>query len=283
MRNGTEIIKLIIDIATNDDRIRAVLMNGSRANPNAIPDEYQDFDIVFIVCSLNDFTNDRSWVNVFGDIIIRQLPDEMSFGKKDHDGFAYLMILEDGNRIDLTLYPLEKITNNYWPDSLTVCLLDKDNRFETLPLPNDSDYFIKQPSAKEFSDVCNEFWWVSTYVAKGLSRNEVTYAKEMLETAIRPMFMKIIEWKIGADNDFSVSFGKAGRFMHNYVSNDFYKTVLETYSDSDIVNNWKALFIMIELFEKISNELAAKLNFRIDTMEQQNVTRYLRELYDYKK
>lgn len=95
--------------------------------------------------------------------------------------------------------------------------------------------------------------------------------------------MKIIEWKIGADNDFSVSFGKAGRFMHNYVSNDFYKTVLETYSDSDIVNNWKALFIMIELFEKISNELAAKLNFRIDTMEQQNVTRYLRELYDYKK
>src|SRR5687767_8570898 len=119
MRNESEVLKLIVGIATNDHRVRAVLMNGSRVNPTIIPDEYQDFDIVFVVNSLSDFTNDHSWIDVFGKIIIRQLPDEMSFGTRDHHGFTYLMILDDGHRIDLTLYPVDKTTGNYWPDSLT--------------------------------------------------------------------------------------------------------------------------------------------------------------------
>jgi aminoglycoside 6-adenylyltransferase len=280
MRTGPEIYNLLIDLAKNDDRIRAVLMNGSRANPNISPDEHQDFDIVFIVCSLKEFTNDHNWINVFGDIIISQLPDEMSFGAMDHDGFTYLMILEDGNRVDLTLFPIDKVTNNYWPDSLTVCLLDKDNLFGFLPPPNDSQYYIKKPSAKELRDVCNEFWWVSTYVAKGLLRNEITYAREMLDTIVRPMFMKVIEWKIGSENDFSVSFGKGARFMRNYVSDDYYNRVLQTYPDSELMNNWKALFIMTELFKETSTEVATAIDFPINIIEQQNVMRYLKRLYD---
>lgn len=282
MRSEAEIKQLIVDTATNDDRVRAVLMNGSRANPNVTPDKYQDFDIVFIVNNLADFTCNHSWVKLFGDIIIWQLPDEMILGTRDPDGFGYLMIFDDGNRIDLTLYPVEKITKNYWPDSLTVCLLDKDNQFESLPLPNDLDYFIRRPSAKEFSDVCNEFWWVSTYVAKGLLRNEITYAKEMLESVVRPLFMKAIEWKIGADYRFSVSFGKAGRFMHKYVSRNYYERVLQTYSDADVKNNWKALFTIVELFEQTSNEVAVKLNFQVDKKEQENAIRYLRQLFAQK-
>ena len=280
MKSEAEIRKLIIDVATNNDRIRAVLMNGSRANPNIPRDKYQDFDVVFIVKNFKDFTSDHSWVNVFGEIIIRQLPDEMIFGTRDPDGFGYLMILEDGNRIDLTLYPIEKVIKNYWPDSLTVCLLDKDNQFVSLPLPNGSDYFIKRPSPKEFGDVCNEFWWVSTYVAKGLLRNEITYAKEMLETVVRPMFMKMIEWETGIDNQFSVSFGKAGRFMHKYISEDYYKRVLQTYSDADVENNWKALFNMMNIFEQGSNKVATKLNFQIDQKEQKYAIRYTKQLYE---
>ena len=104
-----QIRKLITEFAERDERIRAVLLNGSRANPQSVPDEYQDFDVVFIVKQIADFTSDHKWVNTFGEIIIRQLPDEMVIGEKDADGFAYLLLLSDGNRIDLTLFPLNKI------------------------------------------------------------------------------------------------------------------------------------------------------------------------------
>ena len=74
MRSETEIKNLILDFAKSDNRIRAVLLNGSRANPNIKPDRLQDFDIVFIVENLESFTIDHSWTNIFGEKIIFQLP-----------------------------------------------------------------------------------------------------------------------------------------------------------------------------------------------------------------
>ena len=72
MRSGDELKKLIIDKAISDDRIRAVLLNGSRANSKILADKYQDFDIVYIVNNLTSFISDHSWTNIFGDRIILQ-------------------------------------------------------------------------------------------------------------------------------------------------------------------------------------------------------------------
>ena len=47
MRSEQEMLELIVNTARHDDRIRAVIMNGSRANPNAPRDFFQDFDIVY--------------------------------------------------------------------------------------------------------------------------------------------------------------------------------------------------------------------------------------------
>ena len=55
MRNEKEMYDLILGIAQNDERIRAVIMNGSRANPNAPADIFQDYDIVYIVTDIASF------------------------------------------------------------------------------------------------------------------------------------------------------------------------------------------------------------------------------------
>jgi len=279
MRSPSEIQDLIIGIAGKDERIRAVLLNGSRANVQIPPDPYQDFDIVYVVNQLQSFTNEHNWVKAFGERIIMQLPDEMCFGEKRKDGFGYLMLFEDGNRIDLTLFPIDKVKKDYWPDSLTLCLLDKDNLFQNLPKASDKDYLIKKPTQKEFDDVCNEFWWVSTYIAKGLLRNEISYAKDMIETVVRPMFMRIIEWYIGMRTDFTIVFGKSGRFMQQYLSVDQYQKILSTYADHLIENNWRTLFVMTELFAEYSREVATGLNFKKNTVEEQNVRKYLSTCY----
>ena len=48
MRSEKEMLDLIIETAKNDDRIRAVLMVGSKADPDVPKDKYQDFDITYI-------------------------------------------------------------------------------------------------------------------------------------------------------------------------------------------------------------------------------------------
>jgi aminoglycoside 6-adenylyltransferase len=287
MRNETEIKNLILDFAQHDTRVRAVLLNGSRANPNIKPDLLQDFDIVFLVDDLESFTIDNSWTNIFGEQIISQLPDEMTFGdencNKEKISFTYLMLFKDSNRIDLTLFAKQKLQPDFKPDSLTILWLDKDNLFTSLPKSSDKDYHIQKPSEKDFADTCNEFWWVSTYVAKGLLRNEIIYAKESLETVVRPMLMKVLKWKVGIENNFGVSFGKSGKFLKSYLSDNLYKKLLLTYSNSETEENWKALFLMTEIFQETSDSIAEEFGFIVNKKEQQNTIAYLKELHDRQK
>ena len=46
MRSEKEMYDLILGYAKAHDDIRAVILNGSRANPNRKPDPFNDFDIV---------------------------------------------------------------------------------------------------------------------------------------------------------------------------------------------------------------------------------------------
>ena len=281
MRSDKEILQLIIDKAVSDERIRAVLLNGSRVNPTVFPDAFQDFDIVFIVTPMDSFLVDHQWTEYFGEKLIEQLPSTMKLYKEDETeqgfGFTYLMLFTDGNRIDLNLYPLEKV-QDFKPESLTQVLVDKDQFFLQILPASENDYLIKPPSGKEFTDVCNEFWWVSTYVAKGLARNEITYAKECMETVVRPMFMKMIAWWIGNNTDFLVNIGKGGRFMRKYVKEEMYNEVLATYTGDNIEENWKALLKMTELFSAIAKDVAANLNFLYKLDEECNVIAYIQEL-----
>ena len=55
MRSEQEMLELIVETARSDDRIRAVIMVGSRANPKARRDIFQDFDIVYLVKDVAPF------------------------------------------------------------------------------------------------------------------------------------------------------------------------------------------------------------------------------------
>ena len=279
MRSEEDVIAQILHIATTDDRIRAVLLTGSRANSKVTRERFQDFDIIFIVTQLDTFVKDKHWIDVFGKRIIMQLPEEMTIGEKDKHAYHYLMLFKDTNRIDLTLFPVEKVKTMFKRESLATLVLDKDNLFKNLPSPTDIDYLIKQPTNKEFADCCNEFWWVSTYIAKGLWRNEVTYAKEMMDIPVRTMFLKIIEWYIGTKTAFTVPFGKGGRNMPQYLSPDLYRKILATYPDSSTKNIWSALFLMTQIFDEMAKEIAMSLNFPYNSEEANDVIAYLKRIY----
>src|SRR5689334_23292286 len=123
MRSEREILDIILSTARDDERIRAAIMNGSRANPNAPRDIFQDFDIAYIVTAVAPFAGDRAWIRRFGELMIVQMPEAMQDPPPQNDGtFNYLMQFADGNRIDLTLFPLAKLGEREH-DSLSLLLL----------------------------------------------------------------------------------------------------------------------------------------------------------------
>ncbi|MDA2731405.1 aminoglycoside 6-adenylyltransferase [Bacillus cereus] len=279
MRTEKEMIDVIINTAIEDERIRAVIMNGSRVNPNVKRDCFQDYDIMYVVNDIQSFTSNHNWIHRFGEIMIVQMPEEMSLISADEDGkFPYLMQFMDGNRIDLTLAPVELINNFVRQDSLSKLLLDKDNCMEGFPPASDKDYLIKKPTEKEFLDCCNEFWWCSTNVAKGLWREELSYVKGMLDGPVRDMLIVMLEWHIGMKTDFIVNAGKFGKHFEKYIEKDMWVQFKRTFSNAEYENIWESFFVMGNLFRKVANEIANAYGYPYPQGDDDRVTSYLKHV-----
>ena len=280
MRSGQQMLHLILDTARGDERIRVVILNGSRVNPNAPRDPFQDFDVVYLVTDMAPFRHNIEWIQRFGELMILQLPEDMQDPSPNQDGrFAYLMQFTDGNRIDLSIAPLEKLAE-FTQDSLTEILLDKDGRVQSLPPANDSDYLPQPPSARAFADCCNEFWWVCPYVAKGLWRGEILYAKHFLDHYLREQLMIMLTWYAGMNTQFSESRGKDGKYLQQQLEPELWEQLLHTYSDANYEHTWNALFETCDLIRKTALKVAKHFEFHYPDEDDQRVSAHLKHIKD---
>ncbi len=278
MRSEQEMLELIVGTAQRDDRICAVILSGSRVNPNARRDLFQDFDVTYFVTDVGSFKVDPDWINRFGELMILQMPEAMKDPAPMNDGrFAYLMQFKDGNRIDLTLYPISKLLE-FKAESLSRLLLDKDGIIPPLPPPSESDFLPTPPTAKAFHDCCNEFWWVCPYVAKGLWREEIIYAKFMLDHVIREQLVKMLTFYVGVKTQFTRSPGKLGKRFNELLEPDQWAMLEKTYSDADYGNTWTALFTMCELFDQTATQVAAHFQFDYPREDATRVAAHLKHV-----
>jgi len=153
-----EMLKLIKDFANSDERIRVVLMNGSRANPNSKRDIFQDYDITCYVTDVEPFKDENYVIPQFGEMLIVEQPNYGPWPPEDADGsyHNYNMQLLDGNRIDISFYSINTLRTQT-EDSLTLVLLDKDNLCKHLSPPSEKSYFITPPTKDLYKGCCEAF------------------------------------------------------------------------------------------------------------------------------
>ena len=281
MRSEKEMYDLILDIAKRDERIRAVYMNGSRANPNIKKDIFQDYDIVYVVTETKTFIEDKKWTIIF------QEPDKLDkmqgINIDFNNGYTYLMQFTDGNRIDLHLQPINMLTEEYNKDKLVVQLLDKDNILPEVKPASDEDYWIKKPSYEEYFSECNNFWWVAPYCAKGLWRKEILYSIGVMNNYVRDGLITMIKWKVGIETNFKVSIGKSNKFLKEYIDKELWDKLMSTFNMSDYNSSWTALFITCELFEEVAYSVSKQLGYEYNYDEAQrsfNFIKHIKELPD---
>jgi aminoglycoside 6-adenylyltransferase len=278
MRSEKEILDLILQFAREHEDVRVVIMNGSRVNSNAKKDPFQDYDINCLVRSVEPFRRNPEIPRYFGDILVMEIPEDMDDPPPANDGgYGYLMQFMDGNRIDLGFTPLER-ARECVEDTLSVVLLDKDNLIGELPPPSDRGYLPQQPTAKAFEDCCIEFWWVTPYAAKGLWRDELTYAKYMLDENVREQLMKMLTWYFGVKTGFQKSPGKEGKYLKGPLGEEAWDMLVRTYSDARPDATWEALFVMGDLFRQVAKVVASEFGFTYPEQDDRNVSAYIRRI-----
>jgi aminoglycoside 6-adenylyltransferase len=278
MRTEQEMLDLIMNYAKNDENIRAVVMNGSRANPNVPRDLFQDFDIACLVNDMNPYVRNPEIPKYFGEILILQEPEDMQDPPSENDGhYTYLMQFKDGNRIDLSFDPPE-LFKPVTDDSLTIVLLDKDGILGNVPPSSDRDYLVKRPTDKQFQDCCNEFWWCNPYSAKALWRGELTHAKHVQDVYVRDQLMKMLTWYFGVKTNFKEAPGKDGIYIKKHIEPDIWDEIEKTYSDAYFENIWESLFTMGSLFRRLAIAVATTFGFQYPQQDDDNVSEFIRRI-----
>ena len=267
MRTETEMLDVILQTAKTL-QVKAVAMSGSRTCPKALKDEFQDYDVVYIVDDLYNLMSDLSWLNKFGKRIIEQ---EVSLGHRR----LYLMLFEDGNRIDLTLCPKEYIQE--WVDSEAgfTILEDTENLFEAY-FPNLERHWITPATETDFKNSCNEFWWVSAYVVKGIYRKQVIYTTDHLYGICQQEFLKILAWQVASDRRV-VDIGKNYKYLFNYLPTEKEKEFSNLLDFSSIDKITQSLFDTMELFHQEAQFLAYKMGFDYDMEVAEKMIEYAKE------
>ena len=272
MRSETEMLNLILQTAKTI-QVKAVAMSGSRTDTTAPKDEFQDYDVVYVVDDLDNPTSDLSWLDQFGKRIIEQ---EVTLGYRR----LYLMLFEDGNRIDLTLCPQEHMQE--WVDSeagFTV-LEDKKGLFESYS-PNPQRYWRSPATEKDFKKACNEFWWVSAYVVKGIRRKQVIYSTDHLYGICQQELLKVLAWQVASEKG-AVDIGKNYKYLFNYLPAEKEKDFSNILDFSSLDKITQSLFATMQLFHQEAQNLAQKMGFDYDKEVAEKMMRYAEEkLPDY--
>lgn len=264
MKTESIILNLILQTA-KALQVDAVAMSGSRTNPNAPKDEFQDYDVVYIVEDLDGLTADLAWLESFGKRIIEQ------HNLLDHRRL-YLMLFEDGNRIDLTLCPKEHIKE--WVDSeADFTVLDDPQGLFASYAPPPKRYWTAPASATDFDKSCNEFWWVSAYVVKGICRNHLVYATDHLYGICQQELLKLLAWQVAAEKG-TVDVGKNYKYLFQYLPAEKEKefTVLLDFSDQKSLT--KSLLATMDFFHKEAQAFSLKTGFHYDKETAEKMLEY---------
>ena len=269
MRTEEQMLEVLRRWAHSRDDIRGMILDGSRANPDAETDLFSDYDVEIFVRDVQPFLDSDSWLEAFGPILAIW-PSKPPPGD---GGETYrLVIFEDGVRIDFGVSPVSALSEV----KDTCILVDKDKALEDALPATFAGFTTQKPTGDEYDDVTSEFWWDATYVAKSLWRDELFYARFMLDSLLRSEYLrKVVEWHIGVEHNWSANPNKYGRWFKKLVAPDVWTEIEGAFAGPDLEDNWDALFRTTGVFRRLAGQVATALDYTYPADMDEKITGYM--------
>ena len=142
--------------------------------------------------------------------------------------------------------------------------------------PTPQRYWTSPASETDFEKSCNEFWWVSAYVVKGICRKQVIYATNHLYGICQQELLKVLSWQVASDRG-KIDIGKNYKYLFNYLPAEKEKQFSNLLDFSSLDEIPQSLFATMELFHREAQRLAQKLGFDYDKEVAEKMIQYAEE------
>lgn len=254
--------------ATQED-LRAAFIIGSRARGDHPADRWSDLDLITFVTDIQRYLTTDEWLHALSKPML-------SFVESTADGRSQerRVLFGNGLDVDFALLPaafLDSLGQGEIPPDLISHLqrglrivVDKDGLLaqmqrKVLELPTPPP--PAPPTAEEFANLVNDFWYHTVWTAKHLRRGELWWAKSGCDGYLKQLLQRMMEWHArttqGAEHDTWFR----GRFLEEWVDPQARAALSHLFAHYDKDDIWRALSATMAIFRLLASECAQKLGY----------------------
>jgi aminoglycoside 6-adenylyltransferase len=276
------VLNKIINWAKGETDIRIIILEGSRASNSEI-DELSDYDLNLFVVNPDSYTSDNSWLKNFDDILVYQ---KEKFLYKNLEIPTRLVVYKNSPRVDFSFWPIEAlydvIENKMLPESYKNgyrVLLDKDKITDKIIFPDYCGFTITRPTKDQLLKSIYDFWFEAYCIAKYLKRERLWYAKTLENGSIKKLLLQIILWRESYKCNWKNNkIHLDGKNIEDQIDENVKKSFEKCFSKYNIDDTWESLFETINLFKKLSFELAELMNIEYPFESVLEIEKSIRKL-----
>jgi len=277
-----EVVDKLVAWGAAHPLVRAMILTSSRTRPYGPVDLLSDYDLILAVSDVRPFAFADAWLSEYSRPMVR-----FSDQGEEHGLTTYFrgVVYQNYVKIDYSICPvevLERITAEAPLPELDMgyrVLLDKDQRTAGWKQPTYQAYIPSRPTEAEYQALVEEFWWGATYVAKSLWRDELIFAKWVLDADLKLETMRrMLEWRIEIDHHWKVAPGVHGRVIERLLPPDIWKEFASTYVSLDVEETWAALARVIALFRQGALDVGHALGYTYPQRVDDQVSTYLKAI-----
>jgi aminoglycoside 6-adenylyltransferase len=277
------VLARLVRWAEREDAVRTLVLTSSRARADETVDALSDYDVIIGVGHMEEFLADESWVRGYGEPLAR-------WGDRDEVlGLATTfcgVVYTDRIKIDYSVWPqalVERVAEAArLLDDLDVgyrVLVDKDGATSGWRAATHGAHVPDKPTRVAYEALVEEFWWDTTYVAKGLWRGELFFAKWVLDCSAKSgAVRRMLEWRIELDHGWSLRPGSYGRGLERLLPAEVWVELAATYGGVRREECWEALFRTTALFRRVATEVGDALGYPHPVAVDAGVTAFLADV-----
>lgn len=263
--------------AEEEPNIRLALLVGSQARAETPADPFSDIDLALFVRDAPALLADERWIGRLG-------PYWTSHVEATPVGSVHerRVLFSDGQDVDVAVFPHDELTALFHDAAaMTVLrrgfrtLVDKDAAMQVVPTAAPPPGL---PSAAEYANLVNDFWFHLVWAAKKNRRGEWMVAADAVNGYLHALLIRTVRWHALIRGPPGQDLWHGARYFERWADPRVRRGLPPTVAGYDPTSIARSLQANRTLFGWLADELGAGLSFPNPVRDPAGLAGYLDEL-----
>lgn len=274
------LIEQVAAWAEEQSTIRAVLIVGSRARTEHPADAWSDLDLVIFATDPRAYLADSAWPARFGEVWLTFLEETAVGG-----GVERRVLYRGGLDVDFSVFPVSQLDALLAGEAGAVLVrgvrivLDKDGQLRRMIEAVPAFPAIRElPTQAAFLQDVQDFWYHAVWIAKKLRRGEVWTAVRCCNGLLPAHLLQMIEWQARTAEGAALDTWHQGRFLEEWADPRALAELRGALAHYDAEDTWRALTASMDLYRRLTHEVAANLGYPAPDAAEEHPTALVRQI-----